>query len=183
MALKSTVFKTELQVSDLDRGHFAEYPLTLARHPSENDQRMMVRLLAFALFAGPDLSFSKGLSSDDDCALSEVDPSGVLRTWIEVGQPDESRIRKGCNRADRAIVLAYGNRTVDVWWQQISPLLTRFDNLEVLRLNAEETEALGALAERGMQLTCTIQEGTIWLARGEASVELHPEVLMRPAGR
>lgn len=178
MALKSTVFKAELQVSDLDRGHFAEYALTVARHPSETDDRMMVRVLAFALFAGPDLVFGKGLSSEDDCALQEIDPSGVLRTWIEVGQPDESRIRKGCNKADRAVVLSYGSRAVDVWWQQISPLLARFDNLTVLRLTAEETQALGQLAERTMKLSCTIQEGTIWLACGDRSIELSPEILL-----
>ncbi|MDX9944814.1 MAG: YaeQ family protein [Azonexus sp.] len=177
MALKSTIFKADLQVSNLDRGHFAEYALTVARHPSENDDRMMVRILAFALFACPDLAFSKGLSSDDDCALQEIDPSGVLRTWIEVGQPDESRIRKGCNKADRAVVLSYGGRSVDVWWQQISPLLTRFDNLTVLRLSADETQALGRLAERTMQLVCTIQEGRVWLACGDASIELLPEIL------
>lgn len=177
MALKSTIFKADLQVSNLDRGHFAEYALTVARHPSENDDRMMVRILAFALFACPDLAFGKGLSSDDDCALQEIDPSGVLRTWIEVGQPDESRIRKGCNKADRAVVLSYGGRSVDVWWQQISPLLTRFDNLTVLRLSADETQALGLLAERTMQLVCTIQEGRVWLACGDTSIELLPEIL------
>lgn len=178
MALKSTVFKAELQVSDLDRGHFAEYALTVARHPSENDERMMVRILAFALYAGPDLAFGKGLSSEDECALQEIDPAGVLRTWIEVGQPDENRIRKGCNKADRAIVISYGGRSVDVWWQQTAPLLTRFSNLTVLRLSADETQALGRLAERSMKLACTIQEGTIWLACGEQSLQLSPELLL-----
>ncbi len=182
MALKSTVFKAELQVADLDRGHFADYTLTLARHPSENDERMMVRLLAFACFAGPDLAFGKGLSSEDESALQEIDPSGVLRAWIEVGQPDESRIRKGCNRADRAIVLAYGARAVDVWWQQISPQLARFDNLTVLRLTAEETQALGALAERSMKLSCTIQDGVVWLASPTQSLQLQPAVLCAPPG-
>lgn len=180
MALKSTVFKAELQVADLDRGHFADYALTVARHPSENDERMMVRILAFALHAGPDLAFGKGLSSDDECALQEVDPSGVLQTWIEVGQPDETRIRKGCHRARRAVVLTYGARSVDVWWQQIAPQLARFDNLTVLRLSAEETQALGGLAERSMRLSCTVQEGTVWLAAGEHSLQLHPDTLLSP---
>lgn len=182
MALKSTIFKAELQVSDLDRGHFAEYALTLARHPSENDQRMMVRLLAFALFASQDLSFGKGLSSDDEPALIETDPSGVVRTWIEVGMPDETRIRKGANKADRAIVLSYGSRAVDVWWEQISPALARHDNLSVLRLSAEDAAALAGLAERGMRVDCTIQEGTVWVAQGESSLELTPEVLKRGSG-
>ncbi|MCK6390395.1 MAG: YaeQ family protein [Azonexus sp.] len=182
MALKSTIFKADLQVSDLDRGHFAEYALTLARHPSENDQRMMVRLLAFALFASQDLSFGKGLSSDDEPALVEIDPSGVVRTWIEVGTPDETRIRKGANKADRAIVLSYGARAVDVWWAENSAALARYDNLTVLRLTAEDAQALSGLAERGMKVDCTIQEGTVWIAQGDTSLELRPEVLKPGAG-
>jgi uncharacterized protein YaeQ len=179
MALKATIFKINLTISDLDRGHFADYALTVARHPSENDLRMMVRVLAFALFAGPDLVFGKGLSSDDECALQAVDAGGVLRQWIEVGQPDLSRIRKGSQRSDAAIVLAYGGRAVDVWWEQIAPELARFRNLGVLRLTAEDGEALAALAARNMQLDCTIQEGTVWLACGEKNVEMTLETLLR----
>ncbi|WP_415034368.1 YaeQ family protein [Azonexus sp.] len=180
MALKATIFKLNLTVSDLDRGHFADYALTVARHPSENDLRMMVRILAFALFASPDLSFGKGLSSDDECALQAVDAGGVLRDWIEVGQPDLSRIRKGAQRSDNAVVLAYGGRAVDVWWEQIAPDLARFRNLTVLRLSAEDGEAMAALAARNMALECTIQEGTVWLAQGARSVEMTLETLLRP---
>lgn len=162
MALKSTIFKADLQVADLDRGHFADYTLTVARHPSETDERMMVRLLAFALHAGPDLAFGKGISNDDEPALWEVDPSGIVRCWIEVGMPDETRIRKACNKADRVVVLAYGARAVDVWWGQVSGALARFDNLEVWRLTAEEGQALAGLAERTMKLACTVQEGTVY---------------------
>lgn len=162
MALKSTIFKADLQVADLDRGHFADYALTVARHPSETDERMMIRLLAFALHAGPDLAFGKGISNDDEPALWEVDPSGIIRCWIEVGIPDETRIRKACNKADRVVVLAYGARAVDVWWGQVSGALARFDNLEVWRLTAEEGLALAGLAERTMKLACTVQDGTVY---------------------
>lgn len=182
MALKSTVFKASLQVADLDRGYFAEHALTIARHPSETDERMMVRVLAFALCASPDLAFGKGLSSDDEPALQEVDPGGVLQTWIEVGQPDETRVRKGCHRAVRALVLSYGGRAVDVWWEQIAPTLARFDNLTVLRLSADDTVALGKLATRSMQLSCTVQEGTVWLANGDDALQVQPETLLA-AGR
>lgn len=173
MALKSTIFKADLQVADLDRGYFGDHALTIARHPSETDERMMVRLLAFALYAGQDLSFGKGISNDDEPALWEVDPAGIIRNWIEVGIPDETRIRKACHKADRVVVLAYGARAVDVWWKQISDQVSRFDNLEVWRLTAEEGQALSALAERGMKVACTIQEGTIYLE----GVELKPQRL------
>lgn len=173
MALKSTIFKADLQVADLDRGHFADYNLTIARHPSETDDRMMIRLLAFALNAGPDLSFGKGISNDDEPALWEVDAGGVIRRWIEVGQPEEDRIRKGCSRADEVIVLAYGDRSADVWWQQNADKLARFDKLQVWRLSGEETRALGALAQRSMKLSCTLQEGVVYFD----GLELHPQVL------
>lgn len=163
MALKSTIFKAELQVADLDRGHFADYALTVARHPSETDERMMVRLLAFALYAGQDLSFGKGISTDDEPALWEVDPAGVIRLWIEVGLPDETRIRKASHKADRAVLLTYGGRAVDMWWKANSDALKRFTNLEVWQLSTEEGAALAGLAQRNMKLACTIQEGTIYL--------------------
>lgn len=173
MALKSTVFKAELQVADLDRGHFADYALTLARHPSETDLRMMVRLLAFALHAGEDLRFGKGLSTDDEPALWEVDPSGIIKCWIEVGQPDEDRVRKAAAKAERVVVLAYGDKAVDVWWQQNRDKFARFGKLTVLRIGSEEGEALAALAERTMKLACTVQEGTVYLE----GCELRPQVL------
>lgn len=133
----------------------------------------MVRLLAFAMYAGQDLSFGKGVSSDDEAAVWEIDPSGVIRLWKEVGLPDETRIRKACGRADRVVLLAYGARTVDAWWQQSSGNLKRFGNLDVYRLSAEEGLALAALAERKMKLSCTIHEGAIYME----GVELHPQVL------
>ena len=174
MALKSTIFKADLQVADLDRGHFADYALTIARHPSETDERMMVRLLAFALYAGQDLSFGKGISTDEEPALWEVDPAGVIRLWIEVGLPDETRIRKACHKSDRTVLLTYGGRAVDMWWKHNGDALKRFDNLEVWQLSSEEGEALARLAERKMKLSCTVQEGTIYLE----TVELHPVRLM-----
>lgn len=176
MALKSTIHKAELQVADLDRNHFGDYSLTLAKHPSETDERMMVRLLAFALHAGPDLAFGKGLSTDDEPALSEIDPGGMLRLWIEVGIPDETRVRKGCHKADRAVVLAYGARAVDVWWEQNADAFKRHDNLEIWRLSPECVAALGGLAERSMKLSMTCQEGIVYLN----DVVIKPECLFAP---
>ena len=170
MALKATIFKADLQVADLDRGHFGDYALTIARHPSETDERMMVRLLAYAMFAGQDLSFGKGVSSDEEAAVWEVDPAGVIKVWIEVGLPDETRIRKASHRSERAVVLAYGAKSVDVWWKQNADNLRRFENLDVLQLTAEESQALAALAAKKMIFSCTIQEGTIYFD----GVELHP---------
>lgn len=120
MALKATVFKAELQVADMDRHHYGTYNLTLARHPSETDERMMVRVLAFALFADPALGFGKGLCVDDEPDLWQKDLTGVIERWIDVGQPDEKWIRKACGRAREVVVLAYG-RALEVWWNGTRP--------------------------------------------------------------
>ena len=170
MALKATIFKVDLQVADLDRGHFADYALTIARHPSETDERMMVRLLAFALYASEDLSFGKGISTDDEAALWEIDPSGVIRLWIELGLPDETRLRKASHKADRAALITYGGRGVDVWWRTNADALKRFENLEVWQITPEDGAALAGLAERKMKFSCTLQEGTVYFA----GLELHP---------
>ncbi|MCL2635864.1 MAG: YaeQ family protein [Betaproteobacteria bacterium] len=185
MALKSTIFKADLQLADLDRGYFAEHALTLARHPSETDERMMVRLLAFALNASPTLAFGRGLSTEDEADLQDVDATGAIECWIDVGLPDEKDIRRACNRARQVVVLAYGGRSADIWWQQTAAKVGGQKNLRVLQLAAEEGKALASLAERGMKLQCTIQDGIVWLGSDRRQVELHPAVLravMTPDG-
>src|SRR5476651_1029772 len=131
MALKSTIFKAELQVSDLDRDHFATHALTIARHPSETDERMMVRVLAFALHASDALSFGRGLSTDDEPDLWQKDLTGSIETWIDVGQPDDKRIRKACGRAGQVYIYSYGGHASKLWWTQISDKLERTRNLTV----------------------------------------------------
>ena len=115
MALKATIFKAALQIADMDRGYYAEHPLTIARHPSETDERMMLRVLAFALHAGPGLAFGRGLSTDDEPDLWQRDLTGAIRLWIDVGLPDEKLVRRACGRADEVVVYAYG-RGADLWW-------------------------------------------------------------------
>lgn len=178
MALKSTVFKAELQVADLDRGHFADYSLTIARHPSENDHRMMVRLLAFLLNASPTLSFGRGLSAEDEADLQDLDPTGSIERWIDVGLPDEKAIRRACSRARQVVVLGYGGRAADIWWQQTAGKVAGQKNLQVLALTPEDSEALTVLAQRNMRLQCTIQDGVVWLGNSDQHVELKPRVLL-----
>lgn len=180
MALKATIYKAELQLSDLDRQHYGSYSLTLARHPSETDERMMVRLLAFALYASEYLSFCKGLSDDDEPDLWEMDLGGNLERWIEVGLPDEKRVRKACGRARQVVVLTYSGRTAYLWWQQNQAALAKQEKLTVLQLPATQSQALAALAERTMNLSCTIQEGQIWLSSGQGDLQLEPVRLQGP---
>lgn len=180
MAIKSTIFKADLQLADLDRGHFADYALTIARHPSETDERMMVRVLAFALNASSSLSFGRGLSTEDEADLLDIDPTGAIDTWIDVGLPDEKAIRRASNRAQRMVVLSYGGRGAEIWWQQTAPKVSGLRNLTVIALDPADSQGLAALAERTMRLQCTIQDGVVWLGGRDSHLEIAPRVLQAP---
>jgi uncharacterized protein YaeQ len=176
MALKSTVFKAQLQIADMDRSLYADHALTLARHPSETDERLMVRLLAFALCVPSDdhrgaLASARGLADDDEPDLWQKDLTGQLIHWVEVGQPDERRLLKASARAEAVSLFAYSS-AVPVWWAQIAGKLSRLRNLAVWQVPSEQSQALAALAERSMQLQVTVQEGQIWVGNGAHSVEL-----------
>lgn len=177
MALRSTIYKVDLQVADLDRGHYADYPLTIARHPSETEERMMMRVLAFALHAGPGLEFCRGLSTADEPDLWRRDPTGAIELWIEVGLPDERRVRKACARAAHVVVLAYGGPRAQAWWAQHRDALARHDNLEVRLVAPHEAEALAQLARRTLRASCTIQDGQAWLTCDAGSACVEPTTL------
>jgi uncharacterized protein YaeQ len=172
MALKATIFKADLQIADMDRNYYQGHALTLARHPSETDERMMVRLLAFALHADEALSFTKGLSTDDEPDLWLKDYSGEIKLWIDIGQPDEKRIRKACGRAEQVVIYCYSSRSAAIWWEQNSSKLQRFDNLSVINIAHDASKLMANLAQRNMQLQCTIQEGQVWLGDDSQTVQI-----------
>jgi uncharacterized protein YaeQ len=182
MALKATIFKVELQVSDLDRNHFATHALTLARHPSETDERMMVRVLAFALNADEMLEFGRGLSSEDEADLVKKDLTGSIELWIDVGLPDEREIRKASGRAREVKVYLYGGRSADLWWGQNRAALERLENTSVIDVPHEITTAMKKMAAKSMRLDCTIQDGEIWLASNGETLHFRTRPLLQPAG-
>jgi uncharacterized protein YaeQ len=171
MALKSTIYKAALQVADIDRNYYADHPLTIACHPSETPERMMVRVLAFALNAHERLGFGRGLSDVDDPDLSLKDLTGQVELWIEVGLPDEKAVLKACGRAEQVKIYAYGT-SVPMWWKQIGPKLARTRNLSVYSLAPDISQALGRLARRSMQLQCTVQDGAVWMRQEDDAVEV-----------
>ena len=177
MALRSVVYKVELQVADMDRAHYADYQLTLARHPSETEERMMVRLLAYALYAGPGLEFGRGLSAEDEPDLWQRDPTGAISHWIDVGLPDERLVRKACGRAARVSILVYGGSRAEAWWTQNRDGLARLANLEVIRIAPEASASLARVAQRTMRLNCTVQEGQVWVGSDAHSACVEPEVV------
>lgn len=182
MARSATIYRVRLQLADLDRSVFDQFQLTLARHPSETAERLMVRLLAFALNAGQDLLFCRGLSNEDEPALWQLALDGQVRHWIDVGQPDPARLRRACGRAGRVSVYAYGGRAAEQWWQQQRQALTGLARLRVSAFPVDSVRQLGALAERSMDAACTIQEGRLWFDSGGTTVELLPEVWQDTTG-
>ena len=178
MALKATVFKAELQIADMDRHYYQTHALTLARHPSETDERMMVRLLAFALYASDALVFGKGLSADDEPALWQKDLTGAIELWLDVGLPEEREVRKACGRAKQVVIIIYG-RGADMWWSQNRDKLQRQNNLTVYSLPGPDTQALAALANRNMLVQCTIQEGLVWVTLETGAVPIEPVMLLQ----
>lgn len=183
MALKATVFKAELQISDMDRHYYATHALTLARHPSETDERLMVRVLAFALHADGDdrLQFGRGVGSDDEPDLWRKSRTEEIELWIDLGQPDESRIRKACGRARQVVVINYHGRSADIWWDKVAPGLARSSNLTVIDIDADTVAGLAALVERGMRLQCMIQDGHAEMYAEGASVPIKQAVRMAPS--
>jgi uncharacterized protein YaeQ len=174
MALKATIFKADLQIADMDRNYYATHALTLARHPSETDERMMVRLLAFAIHASEQLTFTKGLFDVEEADIWDKDLTGAIQLWIEVGQPDDKRILKACGRSEHVVVYSYG-ATSHIWWKQLANKVERAKNLTVIDLPSEAAQEMSKMAQRTMQLQCTIQDGQIWLTDSVNTVEIGRE--------
>lgn len=182
MALKSTIYKAALGIADMDRPYYGEHTLTLARHPSETEQRLMVRLLAFALYADERLEFGRGISADDEPALWLKEYSGEIRLWIEVGLPDERLLRRAAGRANAVVVFAYGGKAMEMWWLKEGAALARLRNLRVFALDDEQSAALTALADRGMNLQCTVQDGQVWVTNGPETVLIELRELTHAPG-
>lgn len=178
MALKATIYKAQLAIADMDRGVYADHNVTIARHPSEADERMMIRLLAYALNVTADdnkgkLEFAKDLWDVDEAALWHKDYTDQILHWIDVGQPDDKRLMRAAGRAERVTVYSFASST-PVWWKAIESKLTRAANLVVWQIEAAQSQALARLANRTIQLQVTIQDGTVWMSTGSESVEITP---------
>lgn len=177
MALKATIFKATLQIADMDRSYYHSHNLTIARHPSENDERMMLRILAFALHASDTLEFTKGLSTENEPDLWQKNLQNEIELWIELGQPDEKRLRKASARASQVYIYTYNERSATVWWQQIQGKLARFENLSVISIADDMVKSLADLSKRTMQLQCTIQDGQIWFGDENQTVAIELRTL------
>jgi uncharacterized protein YaeQ len=171
MAIKSTIYKAEVQIADMDRHYYALHNLTIARHPSETDERMMIRVLAFIRHASSTLLFGKGIAADDEPDLWQMDLTGAIEYWIEVGQPDDRRILKACGRAQQVVVYTYSSNST-IWWNQIGSRIERAKNLSVMNIAPASSQALAGLAQRNMQLQVTVQDGQIWITADDVTVQV-----------
>jgi uncharacterized protein YaeQ len=169
MALKSIIYKANLQISDMDRNYFGQHSLTIARHPSETDERMMIRILAFACNANDSLSFAKSLSAADEPDLWQKDLTGAIEVWIDVGLPDEKLLRRAAGRSEQVLLYTYGGKSAWVWFDQNRSKLAKIDNLTTFDVPQEASEQLALLSERNMELQCTIQDEEIWFSGASAS--------------
>lgn len=174
MALNATIYKVELSVSDMDRHYYETHKLTIARHPSETDERLMLRLVAFALNAHDHLEMTKGLSTDDEPDIWQKSLSNEIDLWVTLGLPSEKVIRQSCNKAARVVIYPYGGRAAEVWWDKVKGSTTRFDNLEVTAFSEADSAALAALASRAMKIQVNIQDGEVMVGVGDAVVYVTP---------
>jgi uncharacterized protein YaeQ len=169
MALKSTINKATIHLSDMDRNYYDTLQLTVAQHPSETDRRMMIRLIAFVLNANEHLQFGKGVSDEDEAAIWQINYSEEIELWIELGQLDEKRLKKACNRSQQVKLYCYGS-SVDTWWRQSQSKLNQFNKLSVESFSEETSQALELLADRSMEFQVSIQDGQLWLTSGDETL-------------
>lgn len=179
MALKSTIYKAELSVSDMDRPYYGSHALTIAQHPSENDARMMIRVLAFACEATESLTFTRGLDEPDEPDLWDKALTGDILHWIDLGQPDETRLKRASSRAQRVTVFTYQSASAREWWKGIAGKAGKLRNVTIYNVPQDAVDALAGLAQRAMRLSVTIQDGEIWVSDDDHNVQLTLDVLQR----
>jgi uncharacterized protein YaeQ len=182
MAIKSVVYKVNIGIADIDHGYYADHALTIAKHPSETDERMMIRLLTFALQAyqldamcngDAVMAFGPGLSDAGEPDVYIKDYTDQFQVWIEVGQPDDRAIIKASNKSEKAFVYAYQHAS-HVWFKNIENKLSRLRNLEIFYIEDALSAQLESMAKRSMQLQATIQEGQVMFSDGERSIDITP---------
>jgi uncharacterized protein YaeQ len=187
MAINATIRKAHLQIADMDRHVYLDHAVTVAQHPSETDERVMVRLLALALNVPPasdengPLALAKSLWDPDEPDLWQKDLTGSILHWIDLGQPDERRLTRASGRADRVSVYTHLSSTA-VWWKGLGNKVNRLRNLRVWEIPSAESQALTALCQRSMALQVTVQDGHVWITDGQTSCEVVPVLLKAEAG-
>ena len=168
MATKATIYKALLNIANMDKNYYNEHNLTLALHPSETEIRLMARIIAFILNANDDLVFCKGISEDDEPDLWEKQLDGSIKLWIDLGQPDEKRIKKACGRSEKVIIYTYQENMSSAWLKQIEKSIIRFKNLTIIHIDLDED--IEQLTQRSMCLQCNISDEELTLITNDKSI-------------
>lgn len=176
MAINSSIHKVNLHISNMDVHYYEQHILTIAKHPSETDQRLMVRLIAFALYADENLEFFDNISNQDEPALCIKNMTGEIDLWIEVGLVDENKIRKACHKAKKVVIIAYGSK-IDHWWKNNSKELVKKNNLEVISLADDYTKLLANMVNKKIDISCHIEDGHVLVASDESTIDIIPVIL------
>lgn len=170
MAINATIIKANLNISNIDDNYYADHQLTIAQHPSENTQRMMLALLAFVLHAKQEPQFTKGLSAVEEPALWKKNLIGDIELWIELGQPDIKKLKKASRQSQQVVVFSYQDNQAKIWWQANKKELKNFKNVTVLHIPDEQYQQLDQFSQRQLNLAATIQDGECWLSSDDGSV-------------
>lgn len=175
MALGANIFKAQINISDMDRHYYQSHALTIAQHPSENDLRMMIRVLAFCLNAHEQLSLTKGLSTQDEPELWQKSLSDEIEVWIELGQIEEKRLRQACGKGKKVIIYTYSDKQAGPWYAQMASTFARHANLDVFHISSDAAEQLAQLAQKNMALQVSIQDGEVFISTDDKSISVKPE--------
>lgn len=179
MAIKATIYKLKIEINDCDRNYFHSHDLIISCHPSETEGRMMVRVLAFALYASEQLNFTKGLCADDEPDLWEKSLSGEIKRWISLGQIEKKQLRKSLGRSKQVVIFTYAGNKSSLWWQKNQLDFKKSNHLDVFNIKPDDVDAMQALVARTMELQCTIQEGIIWLSNANQTINIVPQIWQR----
>ena len=174
MVANAIIHKALLNIANMDQHYYEEHNLTLAQHPSENNLRLMIRLIAFILNANDTLTFCKGISQDDEPDLWQKSLSGDIEMWIDLGQPDEKRIKKACGRSQKVIIYTFKESLSSVWFKQIENSLIRFKNLQIIHLNIDGDIEL--LHNRSMNIQCNTLDNELTLSNDDTSVVITQDI-------
>jgi len=179
MAQPSTIYRVGIQLSDIDRGLYETLQITVARHPSETEERLLARILAYALYYEPELAFTKGVGAGDEPDLWSKGPDGRVRCWIEVGLPDAERLVKASRHSEQVVLCAFGS-SLPVWEKQHLPKLAGISNLTVISLDPAFLGSLSKRLQRSISWSLTVTEGSLYLAIDGETLESSVVHVMGP---
>ena len=172
MALKSSVYKANVSLANLNTHYYEDIVLTMALHPSETEERLMYRLLAFLYSAHERLEVTVGLDNPDLPDIWQKNYTGDIEHWIDIGYPDEKKIKKAIGRSDLVSIFNYNSFKAKVWFGKNKSLLEN-KKVQVFHLEEEIQGSLETLVQRSMALNCMIEDNHIFLSNDSERIQIN----------